>query len=354
MTTTVIVILLILAFFVALFYYTHRDDDETNSLTDKGPNEGTFPTPQNGTAKSMLTGAFNGVNGLRSQVSDSLTEMSLSGLPSLSSSGLNFKNLKVWPNGGAANGTAISDLEEAQANENQEVISESVPLADRVSSALNGWNPLAKQESFLPQQFKEWTERTHFAKRIKRIPESTRAMKSWLGSLETEEGEILTKQVSQFASDLNFEFSWVLDKNFNEDKELKRDLEEVIILYCLANFKGLLLQDELNTFIMFKAWLEDPTREEYNELNQKLFTTLVEQGLADGVPSDLLLADEVQRSEYAIQAINQVLQADRKGFKVILKEVLLAAEIERTEQIKQDTLDEKEKNDTIDKAEQPS
>lgn len=334
MTTTVMVILLILVFFVALFYYTHRDEDEPDSSIDPNLNEPRPSTP----AKSVLTDALNGMNGLRSQVRDSFSEMNMSNLPNLSQSGLDLKNLQMWPNGSATNGTA------AGPNEKQEANSESIPLTYRVSEALNEWNPLAKHDSLLPQQFKEWAEKTHFAKRVKRIPEGTRAMKSWLTELSAEESEILTQQVTQFASDLNFELSWLLDKEIDHDKQLKRDLEEVVVLYCLANFKALLLQDELNTFIMFQAWLEDPTRKEYHELNQKLFTTLVERELVDGVPSDLLLADEAQRSQYAIQAINKVLQADKKAFKDILKEVLLAAEIEETE----------EQNDIYDQAKQPS
>lgn len=349
MTTTVIVILLILIFFVALFYYTHRDEDQIDSSIDPNLNEPIPPTALNGTAKSMLTGAWNGVNGLRSQVSESLTEIDLSGLPSLSKNGLDLKNLR--PNAHATNGSGPSEMKDVQGNENQEANFDSVPLANRVSEALNGWNPLAKHDSLLPQRFKEWAEKTHFAKRVKRIPEGTRAMKSWLAELSAEESEILTEQVTQFASDLNFEFSWLLDKEFNEDKQLKRDLEEVIVLYCLANFKGLLLQDELNTFIMFQAWLEDPTRKEYNELNQKLFTTLVERELAEGVPSDLLLADEAQRSQYAIEAINKVLKTDRKKFQSILKEVLLATEIEEIEE--QNSFDEKEQNHLVDEGKQP-
>jgi len=365
MTTTIIVILLILVFFVALFYYTHREDDEIDSEVDKNTNDWPQPPTQlNGTAKSALTQAWNGVNGVRSQVSQTLSEIDMSNLPSLSQSGLDLKGLKMWPNGSASNGSGPSEMQNGQANENQEASSENksieasggghIPLAHRVSEALNGWNPLAKDDNQLAPPFKEWAASTHFAKRVKRIRESTRGMKSWLAELSAEESEILTKQVNQFASDLNFEFSWLLDKELDYDRELKRDIEEIIVLYCLATFKGLLLQDELNMFIMLQAWLENSTSKEYRELNQKLFTTLVERELAEGVPSDLLLADEEQRSQYAIQAINQVLQADRKTFLAILKEVLLATETEQTEQAEQEMVDQEQTNQIIDKAKELS
>lgn len=333
MTTTIMIILLILIFFVVLFYYTHREDEETDSLLGSKSNERTSPTPLNQTAKTVLTDTWNGVNGLRTQVSQTLSEMNLNDLPRLPKNGVDLKSLKIWPNGKATNGTEPLEMKNGHANEHKEANSEGehIPLAHRVTDALNGWNPLVKPDNQLSERFTAWADNTHFANRVKRLRESTRAMKSWLTSLESEESEILAKQVSDFASDLNFELGWLLDKKLEDHAELKRDMEEVIVLYCLATFKGLLLQDELNTFIMFQAWLEDPTRKEYQELNQQLFTILVERELAQPVPPELLLADEQQRSEYAIQAINRVLQADRKTFVIILKEVLLAAESE-TEQ----------------------
>lgn len=334
MTATIMVILLILALFVALFYYTHREDDDLESFINRNQNESRSATPLNQAAKTVLTDTLNGVNGLRTQVSQTFSEMNMSDLPGLSKNGLDLKNLNMWSNGKATNGTGPSDMQNGHANKHGDSVSESenVPLTDRVTDTLNGWNPLTRSDNQLPQQFAKWAENTHFANRVKRLRESTRGMKSWFGSLESEESEILTKQVSDFASDLNFELSWLFDQQLDNNPELKRDVEEVVVLYCLATFKGLLLQDELNTFIMYQAWLEDPTRKEYRELNQKLFSTFVERELIEGVPSDLLLAEEEQRSEYAIQAINQVLQADGKAFQAILKEVLLADEAEQAEE----------------------
>ena len=217
-----------------------------------------------------------------------------------------------------SNGTA-PDTESAPELEN-----EKPPLTSRVTEVLNGW-PLFnknKNENNLAQQFNEWVAGAPLEKRIDPLSRSAKGMKSWLASLEAEERDIFTKQVAAFTSDLNFELGWLVDQELENDPDLKQAMEEVVALYCLANFKALLLQDELRAFIILQAWQEEPTRKEYREFNQKLFTKLVEKGFAEAAPSDLLLAGEKEREKYAVQAIRQAYQENRKAFKAIAKEMM--------------------------------
>ena len=341
MNITVIFVLVMLVLFAGIFYYTHRESDETNSVSKSNETEGANETTAVGEFnETTAVGEFNGttavgkLNGTTAVggLNGTTAVGGLNGTATVAESAAGGESLAVkirrvlpplWESmpqvfNKKSNGTAPA-TESAPELEN-----EKPPLTSRVTEVLNGW-PLFnknKNENNLAQQFNEWVAGAPLEKRIDPLSRSAKGMKSWLASLEAEERDIFTKQVAAFTSDLNFELGWLVDQELENDPDLKQAMEEVVALYCLANFKALLLQDELRAFIILQAWQEEPTRKEYQEFNQKLFTKLVGKGFAEAAPSDLLLAGEKEREKYAVQAIRQAYQENRKAFKAIAKEIM--------------------------------
>lgn len=323
MSITVGSILFMIVLFAGIFYLTHREPYETNTLT--GSNETKAVAESNGTAESLG-------GKIRRVLPPLPTEFAVQNLPKVPREGL--ESLRAWRNGSGptdkkfeSNGTgpAIPGDESAPESEDE---SEKTPLTNgqaltsKVSDALNGWNIFSQNENHLPPKFREWVAIAPLQKRVKRVSVSVKAMKNWLTSLDAAESEIFTEQVAAFTSNLNFELGWLVDQELEDQPDLKKTLEEAVSLYCLANFKALLVQDELRTFISFKAWQESPTHEEYLELTQRIFSKLVEKGVAQAAPSELLLASEEEREEHAVLQIRNVLKENREIFNAVFKEVI--------------------------------
>lgn len=203
------------------------------------------------------------------------------------------------------------------------VTDEENSLRSRITNVFAGL--LGNKEEDTGAKFKEWWEGLSLAQREQlyhRLPEHAGALTTWLALLDVEEAKMFANQVRTFSESLNFELSWLLNEDLNNEPELKEAFEEAVSLYSLAYFRALQVEEELRLFITFRAWQENPSAKEYQELTQNLFAALVEKGLAAPAPTKLFLAENRRRQKHAESAIRQAADKDKKAFYAILKEVM--------------------------------
>jgi hypothetical protein len=107
------------------------------------------------------------------------------------------------------------------------------------------------------------------------------------------------------------------------EPELKKTVEDTVLLYSLAVWRANNVQQEVNSFLAYRAWNADPNR--HRAFGQALHQVLIQRGLVT-VPSDLYLAPEKERLAQATTAIRQVAEENHAAFQAALREVAGASE----------------------------
>jgi hypothetical protein len=181
-----------------------------------------------------------------------------------------------------------------------------------------------QRDKDLALQFKQWVGQAELAKRTavyKGLPEDAAGFTAWLQSLSDEDLARFVQELSAFCAALRFELAWLVDPK--AEGELKQAAEETVGLYCLATWKARAIQP----FAAYRAWRSDPGKRENQLFAQKLYSKLVEAGLATS-PPDLLLAPQKERQAHVTQAIQKAAAEDHAVFIGLLKDVTgeLAAE----------------------------
>lgn len=192
-------------------------------------------------------------------------------------------------------------------------------LYSRKSQALRFWQN-KQGEEFL-EQLQQW-----FAD-VEPPQVPIEEFKGWLAARNPEEAQILTKQIASFAHDANFDLSWVTEEQLDQNPQLKEALSEVVIFYCMANFKTSQFASQIKAFVIFKRWQKKPDSPELHEFSRLLFARLIDKGLVKPAPSDLFLASEKERQKYAVAAINQSAEKAQDSFNATLEEVILSLDL---------------------------
>ena len=164
-------------------------------------------------------------------------------------------------------------------------------------------------------QLKAWASEVELAKQAalyKSLPEDVTGLIAWLAGLSSESASRLAGELTPFCHSQNLNLAWLFDPK--ADAELKTDLEEIVMLYSLAVWKG----HRLQPLAAFQAWQAAPYQKENRAFTQQLYTRLVADGLASA-PGELLLASDKAREAHAIQAIQAAAVENRAA---VLKRVV--------------------------------
>jgi hypothetical protein len=158
-----------------------------------------------------------------------------------------------------------------------------------------------------------------------KLPAHARGMTTWLATLSEQEMQAFTERVAQFTASLGLDLEWLLDNKVTAYPALKQAIQEAVALYSISAWRSYNVQQDVKAFRAYQAWLAHPSR--HRALGQKLYTTLVEQGLAPTTP-ELYLADDKQRSTEAVRAIKQVAETKPEVITAIVREYVTEPEPE--------------------------
>ncbi len=165
----------------------------------------------------------------------------------------------------------------------------------------------------LPQQFTQWLN--------EQAEKPAQQLAERLAVLPNEQQVIFTTQVADFCSTLNFELEWLIDQKLERDPHLQAELTQVVIDYAQVQWRAMILQPDLYTFITVELWLQEPTSTAHREMARQLFNELSDRELVSVSPNMLLASDE-ERVDYSVQMVRQVAKEDHQAFQSAVREVL--------------------------------
>lgn len=203
----------------------------------------------------------------------------------------------------------------------QEVSGQATNRAGQMVQGVRGQLRLGGGTGDLTKQFVQWVSEAALPKRVElynTLPASAEGFAIWLSGLSAKEQEEFTKKVAQFCKTLKFDLAWLMDPQVSRDPDLKKAVEDTVLLYSLAAWRANNVQQEVTSFLAYRDWLADPNRNK--AFGQKLHQALIKQGLV-AVPPELYLASEKERMDQAVKAIHKVADENPSGFHLALLQV---------------------------------
>jgi len=200
-------------------------------------------------------------------------------------------------------------------------------VADSVRASVRG-GPTAWFDSFrrkkpasLPQQFLAW---------IDKVDTVEKPVQDWLHALSEPGLQAFTEHLAAFCSDMGFELAWLVEQQFDQNPELARAAEKIVLPYCRACQQAATAQEDIEAHKMLQAFEQHPSSRKNQEFGQKLFAKLVQEGLATANLSDYLAATSKKRQQQTLQAIQEAVKKDSVAFNRALKEVIRGLEAAST------------------------
>jgi hypothetical protein len=173
----------------------------------------------------------------------------------------------------------------------------------------------------LAGQFKRWVADTPTSRRTEQIgalPASVEGFSRWLGTLSDKDLEQFTQRVAHFCAGLKFDLAWLNSPEVSREPELKKAVEDTVLLYSLATWRAHTVEADVKAFLAYQAWLANPGR--HKKFGQQLHRALVQRGLLV-VPADLYLASDKERQEQARAAIIALSDANHAVFSEVLRQL---------------------------------
>ncbi|HZQ06094.1 MAG TPA: hypothetical protein VFD70_05900 [Anaerolineae bacterium] len=202
-------------------------------------------------------------------------------------------------------------------------------------SKLIGRSPRLRRDRPLSTKLQEWiTARTTSTENeiYDKMPARTQGMNAWLATLSDKEMRVFTDKVARFTASLGLDLEWLLDNKVNAYPALKQAIEEAVFLYSISAWRAYNVQRDVKAFRAYQAWVENPSRN--RALEQKLYSELVQQGLAPTAP-DLYLASESERNAEAIRAIKEVAETRPEVVTAIVRDWVTPQEPVKMEAVAQ-------------------
>lgn len=165
----------------------------------------------------------------------------------------------------------------------------------------------------LPQKFGAW---------VANLPSANaKQLTERLALLPQPHFTLLTEQIADFCSDLNFELSWLIDGKVQRDPKLQQELTAVVVDHALVQWRAMALQADLYTFMTVELWLQESTVTTHREMARQLFTLLSEHDLVEISPN-MFLATDAERIDYTIKLVRDVATTKREAFQEVVREML--------------------------------
>ena len=188
-------------------------------------------------------------------------------------------------------------------------------VADSLRGGPKAWfdSLRGKKPADLPQRF---------LARIDKVPTVEKSVKDWLHSLSEPGLQAFTEQLAAFCSDMGFELEWLVEQQFDQNPELTKTAEKIVLSYCQACQQAAMAQEDIEAHKMLQAFEQNPSSSKHQEFGQKLFAKLVQEGLTAANVSDYLAANASMRQHQTLQAIQEAVKKDSTAFNRALKEVI--------------------------------
>jgi len=213
------------------------------------------------------------------------------------------------------------DLSKQATARASQVSRQATAQAGQMYKGLRGQFKLRSDTGNLAKQFKQWVSEAALSKRdelYNTLPASADGFAIWLSGLSDKELGQFTERVARFCATLNFDIAWLNDAEVKGEPELKKAVEDSVLLYSLAAWRANNVQQDVKSFLAYRAWLANPNQ--HKAFGQQLHQVLIERGLVTVSP-ELYLAPEQERLEQAAVTIRKVAEENHGAFRAALRQV---------------------------------
>jgi hypothetical protein len=196
------------------------------------------------------------------------------------------------------------------------VIETTKESVEKAGERFSGERSAPRVRPELAARFKEWLSQAELDRRTtvyKQLPTDAADFTAWLLELGDKDLGDFSQGLAVFCQGQGFDLAWLSDAQV--PGEMKHAVEEAVGLYCLAAWKS----RNLAPLVSYRAWLADPENPKNNAFAQRLYSRLVESGMATA-RSDILWAPEKERHSFIAQSMQTVATQDPKTFVALLKD----------------------------------
>jgi hypothetical protein len=119
--------------------------------------------------------------------------------------------------------------------------------AGETYQGLRGRFKFRKDTRELARQFRQWVAETPASRRAElfsNLPTSADGFSQWLNALPEDKLEEFTQQVARFCATLKFDIAWLNDPQVSREPELKKAVEDAVLLYSIASWRASTVQVE--------------------------------------------------------------------------------------------------------------
>ncbi|MCX6044253.1 MAG: hypothetical protein NT075_04020 [Chloroflexi bacterium] len=153
-------------------------------------------------------------------------------------------------------------------------------------------------------------------------------LQHWLASLSDEVIQLLTVKLTDFCTDLGFEFVWLLDGKVDKETTFAPRLQIIAVQYIEACYQAYLAQDDVKTFQAWQGFTQHPYGKEQLALAQRVLAQLLDLDLTPAAARSLLTAPAKERDVYVVQAVLEAAEKHPDTFRTVLKAVLTTNNVE--------------------------
>jgi hypothetical protein len=147
-------------------------------------------------------------------------------------------------------------------------------------------------------------------------------LQQWLAALSDDAIQLLTTKLTDFCTDLGFEFGWLLEHKVDQEGTLSPRLQTIAVQYIEACYQAYLVQDDIKVFQTWQDFTQHPYRKDQQALAQRVLAQLLDHGLTPAAAHSLLTAPAKEREVYIVQAVREAAEKQPDAFRAVLKTVV--------------------------------
>ncbi|NDJ61606.1 MAG: hypothetical protein GYB67_10805 [Chloroflexi bacterium] len=150
---------------------------------------------------------------------------------------------------------------------------------------------------------------------------------AWVASLSEAEQKALVSDLLLFSLHSKFNLVWLVEDEFARDQRLQADLTAAVVQYLRARRIVAQADASIRAFETFRRVVTRPGSNE--AYIQRLYTDLVQNGLAPATAPDMVMASGSKRRVYLLEMINNAADSNWPRFSEVLMATNAAIETER-------------------------
>jgi len=147
------------------------------------------------------------------------------------------------------------------------------------------------------------------------------ALKTWVKNLSADDMKTLAAEINQFAQRMHFNPDWLFNGELTDNPELAQGLRETVMLHVQSRYRVTQVSGDIQVYNIYERLVGKQTSSLDNDQLQKVYKALLEKGLAEATPPDMIMAKDAERRDYLTGQIQAAANSDWATFSETLRQV---------------------------------